>query len=89
MQWRAHRSAAVGMADDGYVLEYRNFDEGKNPFSWNVDRRTMTPLNMFDASKVGSKALRDEDIGNPAKAGGHHPRRERRGVRSERRLERG
>ncbi len=67
MQWRAHRSAAVGMADDGYVLEYRLFDEGKNPFSWNIDRKTMTPLYMFDAAKVGFKALRAEDIGNPAK----------------------
>ena len=55
------------MADDGYVLEYRNFDEGKNPFSWNIDRKTMTPLYMFDAAKVGAKALRAEDIGNPAK----------------------
>jgi len=69
MQWRVNRSAAVGMADDGYVLESRLFDEGKNPFSWNVDRKTMTPLNMFDAAKVGAKALRAEDIGNPAKPG--------------------
>ncbi len=69
MQWRANRSAAVGMADDGYVLEYRLSDEGKNPFSWNIDRKTMTPLNMFDAAKVGAKALRAEDIGNPAKPG--------------------
>jgi hypothetical protein len=67
MQWRAARSAAVGMADDGYVLEYRNFDAGKNPFSWNVDRKTMTPLYMFDAAKVGAKALREDDIGNAAK----------------------
>jgi Ethylbenzene dehydrogenase len=67
MQWRGARSAAVGMADDGYVLEYRNFDAGKNPFAWNVDRRTMTPLYMFDPAKVGSKALAAEDIGNPAK----------------------
>lgn len=66
-QWRVARSAAIGMADDGYVLEYRNFDQGKNPFSWNIDRKTMTPLFMFDAGKVGSKALRAEDIGNPAK----------------------
>jgi hypothetical protein len=66
-QWRAARSNPAGMADDGYVLEYRNFDEGKNPFSWNVDRKTMTPLYMFDAAKVGSQALRAEDIGNPAK----------------------
>lgn len=67
LQWRTARSAAVGMTDDGYVLEYRLFDEGKNPFSWNVDRKTMTPLYMFDAAKVGAKALRAEDIGNPAK----------------------
>lgn len=67
MQWRAHRSAPVGMADDGYVLEYRLFDAGKNPFSWNVNRTTMTPLNMFDAAKVGARALRAEDIGNPLK----------------------
>jgi len=69
MQWRVNRSAPVGMADDGYVLEYRNFDEGKNPFSWNIDRKTMTPLNMFDVAKVGAKALRAEDIGNSAKPG--------------------
>jgi ethylbenzene dehydrogenase len=59
------RSAPIGMADDGYVLEYRKFDAGKNPFSWNVDRKTMTPLFMFDAAKTGSRALRAEDIGNP------------------------
>ncbi len=69
MQWRVNRSAAVGMADDGYVLEYRNPDEGKDPFSWNVNRTTMTPLYMFDAAKAGAKALRAEDIGNPAKPG--------------------
>jgi hypothetical protein len=66
-QWRAARSNAVGMADDGYVLEYRLFDAGKNPFSWNVDRKTMTPKFMFDAAKVGFKALREGDIGNAAK----------------------
>jgi hypothetical protein len=69
MQWRVNRSGPVGMADDGYVLEYRNFDDGKNPFSWNVNRSTMTPLYMFDAAKVGARALRAEDIGNPAKPG--------------------
>ena len=67
MMWRVARSAPVDMADDGYVLEYRKFDAGKNPFSWNVDRKTMTPLFMFDAAKVGFKALRAEDIGNPDK----------------------
>jgi hypothetical protein len=67
MQWRAARSAAVGMADDGYVLEYRLFDEGKNPFSWNVDRKTMTPKYMFDASKVGVQAITEDDVGDPSK----------------------
>ena len=67
MQWRAARSAPVGMADDGYVLEYRRFDAGKNPFSWNVDRKTMTPQYMLDAGKVGVKAIGVEDIGDPAK----------------------
>ena len=67
LQWRAARSGPVGMADDGYVLEYRNFDAGKNPFSWNLNRSTMTPLFMFDPAKVGAKALRAEDIGNPEK----------------------
>jgi len=69
MQWRVNRSGPAGMADDGYVLEYRNFDQGKNPFSWNINRSTMTPLFMFDTAKVGGKALRAEDIGNPAKPG--------------------
>lgn len=67
MQWRAARSNPVGMADDGYVLEYRLFDKGKGPFSWNVNRKTMTPKYMFDESKVGFKALTEADIGNPDK----------------------
>lgn len=67
MQWRAARSNAVGMADDGYVLEYRLFDDGKNPFGWNVDRKTMTPKHMFDAAKVGVKSLTVADIGDPGK----------------------
>ena len=67
MQWRAARSNAVGMADDGYVLEYRLSDEGKGPFGWNVDRKTMTPKYMFDAGKVGMKSLTVADIGDPSK----------------------
>jgi hypothetical protein len=66
MQWRAHRSNPVAMADDGYVLEYRHFDDGKNPFSWNVDRKTMTPKYMFDAAKVGQKSLTVSQIGGDA-----------------------
>lgn len=62
MQWRAHRSNPVGMADDGYVLEYRNFDAGKNPFSSNLDAKTKLPKFMYDEKKFGKKALVFEDI---------------------------
>ncbi len=67
MQWRAARSNPVGMADDGYVLQYRLFDGGKNPFGWNVDRKSMTPKYMFDASKVGLKSLTETDVGDTSK----------------------
>ncbi|OGA95832.1 MAG: hypothetical protein A3G27_08195 [Betaproteobacteria bacterium RIFCSPLOWO2_12_FULL_66_14] len=62
IQWRAHRSNPVGMADDGYVLEYRNFDAGKNPFASNMDAQTKQPKFMYDEKKVGKKALRIEDL---------------------------
>lgn len=68
MQWRVARSNPVGMADDGYVLEYRNFDAGKKMFSWNVDKKTMTPRYMFNPAKTGFMALREDDFANPAKA---------------------
>ena len=57
IQWRAHRSNPVGMADDGYVLEWRNFDAGKNPFSSNLDAKTKQPKFMYDEKKVGRKAV--------------------------------
>lgn len=62
MQWRAHRSNPVGMADDGYVLEYRLSDAGGNPFGSNVDPKTHQPRFMYDESKVGRKALTAADI---------------------------
>jgi ethylbenzene dehydrogenase len=62
MQWRAHRSNPVGMADDGYVLEYRLFDAGSNPFGSNVDPKTHQPRFMYDAAKVGKRALAAGDI---------------------------
>ena len=62
MQWRAHRSNAVGMADDGYVLEYRLGDAGGNPFGSNVDPKTHQPRFMYDEKKVGKKALAAGDI---------------------------
>jgi hypothetical protein len=62
VQWRAHRSNPVGMADDGYVLGYRNFDAGSNPFTSNLDPKTKQPRYMYDAAKTGKKALVIEDI---------------------------
>lgn len=62
IQWRAHRSNPVGMADDGYVLEYRNFDAGSNPFASNLDGKTRQPRYMYDAAKVGKNALTLEDL---------------------------
>ncbi len=62
MQWRAHRSNPVGMADDFYVLEYRNSDAGKNPFSKNVDKKTHQPKYMFDEKVFGKKSVVFEDI---------------------------
>ncbi len=67
MQWRVARSNPVGMADDGYVLEYRLFDAGTKMFSWNVDKSTMTPKFMFDRSKVGFIALHESDFTDQSK----------------------
>lgn len=53
IQWRAHRSNPVGAADDGYVLEFRNFDAGKNPFASNLDGKTKLPRFMFAPGKSG------------------------------------
>lgn len=63
IQWRASRSNPVGMADDGYVLEWRNFDAGKNPFASNLDNEKKQPKFMFDAAKFGAKAVTANDVG--------------------------
>jgi len=62
IQWRAHRSNPVGMADDGYVLEYRNSDAGKNMFGGNADAKTHTPKFMWDAKKVGYKSITADQL---------------------------
>ena len=62
MQWRAHRSLPVGMADDGYVLEYRLSDAGKNVFSKNWDKKAKLPKYMFDEAKVGFKSRTMDQI---------------------------
>ena len=57
IQWRAHRSNPVGMTDDGYVLEFRLSDAGKDMYSSNADKATHQPKFMWDAKKVGYKAI--------------------------------
>jgi hypothetical protein len=61
-QWRAHRSDPVGMADDGYVLEWRNSDAGANPFGSNADAKTQQPRFMYDEKKVGYRAVTAEQL---------------------------
>jgi hypothetical protein len=57
IQWRAHRSHAVGMADDGYVLEFRLSDAGKDMFGGNADAKTHEPKFMWDEKKMGFKSI--------------------------------
>lgn len=62
IQWRAHRSNPVGMADDGYVLEWRNFDAGSNMFGGNSDAKTHAPRYMWDEKKVGYKSITADQL---------------------------
>jgi len=62
IQWRAHRSNPVGMTDDGFVLEYRNADAGKNPFSSNMNKETHMPKYMWDATKAGYKSITADQV---------------------------
>jgi len=51
-QWRAGRSNAVGYASDDWVLEYRNGDAGRSPFS-----NPPKPQFMYDEKVVGFRAI--------------------------------
>ena len=62
IQWRAHRSNAVGMADDGYVLEWRLSDAGKDPFGSNADPKTHEPKFMWDEKKVGYRSITADQL---------------------------
>jgi hypothetical protein len=66
IQWRAHRSNAAGMADDGYVLEYRLADAGSDMFAGNADSQTHAPKFMWDEKKMGFKSIRQD---SPARKG--------------------
>ncbi len=62
IQWRAHRSHSVGMADDGYVLEWRLSDAGKDMFGSNADPKTHAPKFMWDEKKVGYKSITADQL---------------------------
>ena len=62
IQWRAHRSHAVGMADDGYVLEWRLGDAGKDMFGSNADPKTHAPRFMWDEKKTGYKSITADQL---------------------------
>jgi len=76
IQWRAHRSHPVGMADDGYVLEWRNFDSGSNMFGGNADAKTHAPRFMWDEKKVGYKSITADQL----RKGDHFLMREQNAV---------
>jgi ethylbenzene dehydrogenase len=67
MQWRGHRSRPINMADDGYVLEYRLFDDGKKMFSKNWDKTAKQPKYMFDETKVGFKSRTMDELRDTSK----------------------
>lgn len=62
IQWRGYRSNGVGMADDGYVLEFRYADAGRDMFGSNSDAATHAPKFMWDAKKVGYKSITTEQL---------------------------
>ena len=62
IQWRAHRSYPVGMADDGYVLEYRYSDAGRDMFGGNADKNTHQPKYMWDEKKVGYRSITADQL---------------------------
>lgn len=61
-QWRAHRSNPVGLADNGYVLEYRHSSSGSSMFSNNWDSDTDQPLWMYDPDATGIAAIEAERL---------------------------
>ncbi len=62
MQWHGQRTNAVGMADDGYLLEYLQADDGRSIYTRNWDEERNQPLFMFDSQKVGFKSRSVADI---------------------------
>ena len=61
--WYAHRSNPVGMAGDGYILEYRLDDAGKGPFTDNWDAAAHQPKFMWDEKKAGYRSIAADQLG--------------------------
>ena len=76
------------MADDGYVLEWRNFDAGANPFASNMDAQDQAAA-LHVRRGEDRQARRSRDANPPKSGGALLPRPERGAVRSERGLEGG
>jgi len=57
LQWRASRGNPIGILDDGYVLEYRNFDSDGKFMEDNFDKDKKQPKYMYDEKKTGMKAF--------------------------------
>ena len=55
--WRAHRSNPIGYSDNQYVLEYRNNDGSRSPFTTNFNSDAGTPNFMFNPEITGFYAL--------------------------------
>lgn len=60
--WRAARSNPVGVADDQFVTAGRLSDSGRGMYTTNWDGEKKQPRLMFDAAKVGAKALKWDDV---------------------------
>ncbi|MFQ5902122.1 MAG: ethylbenzene dehydrogenase-related protein [Candidatus Binatia bacterium] len=62
--WRAHRSNPIGYADDMWVMDYRNGDQGRSSYANNWDAEKKQPKFMYNPDKVGFTALRWDDVIN-------------------------
>ena len=61
IQWHAYRSH-LGIAGDGYVLEYRHSDLGKGVFASNININTRLPKFMWDSGKTGYRSINESQL---------------------------
>jgi hypothetical protein len=60
--WYASRSNPVGLAGDGYILDFRQDDSGQGPFAENEDTVTHLPKFMWDQKKAGYKSITEDQL---------------------------